>query len=828
MNKYVPGHGSLGAKLMIVGDCPTYQDEDMLRPFTDNKELNNILKDASISRSDLWMTNACKYMVPPNMGKNKKPFHVRARDAGIDLDVHMKELREEINAIKPNCILSLGSSALWMLTGKYKIDEWRGSILQSCGTKLVGTYNPAHLNYNKGGEIQGYWQRQVMVFDFRRALEQSKFPELNRPSRLLTVCKDPAELQHFIDQYKDYPDVSVDIEAHNTCVPVCIGLAFNKQHGMTVPLWNDIGQKEKISNIPDAALVQIWIILARLLHEKNIIGQNFGYDRDKIRRLGFAIRRLISDTMLKSFTISPELPKNLAFNTSTYTEEPYYKDEGMYEGSINDLLIGCARDSCVTKEIDEAMDAPLQELGLTDFYNNFVMQLSPLYAEIETTGFKVDRDQQEVLLKKYIKQHEYVKHELWKRTGEYINPNSPKQVGILLYDVMKLPKYEGTGEELLTKLLNSKKVKADAKEIIKLILEDRGIKKTIGTYILSRADFDGRMKTSYFLCLKTGRTSTTLLEPPIRPWVEFKDWDTGAKKKKAIGSAFQTQTKHGDIGADIRSQYCVDKDEVFIQADSSQAEARVIFLLAKDEQALIDVDIRDYHAYTASWFLGGTEETYSKKILGYECPERFLGKTLRHAGHLGSGFKRAAVEVNNSIRKYKIQREPINEGFAQYALNIFHTKQPSIQKVFQAEVIEQLKRFRLLTAPLPYGIDAPCGGKRTFFDRWSDELFRDAFSYIPQRAVSDNTKCAGLRLWLASQKKEIPPFKIIMESHDSLLFSINRQHVDELAPIIKTEFERPINFEMCSLPRRSLVIPCELEISETNYKDMRKYSTLKK
>lgn len=839
MNKYVPGSGSLGARIMIVGEAPSFDEEEQLKPFVgpSGRELDKLLKDSHISRGDCWLTNVSKYMVPPAIGKKKTPFWQRAKEANINLDEQLNELRTEINQIQPNIILALGGTALWALTGiRAKsnkkdadsgeatrfggISAYRGSILPAMGRKLIATYHPAHLIHQGKGEIQGYWQRQVMVFDFKRAKEQSAFPEINRPNRSLFVCKSSSQLYDFIQRYKNSIKLSVDIEAHGSCIPVCIGLAFNKHEGLTVPLWNDINQREAISNLSDNELTSCWIMLSKLLYEKEIIGQNFGYDRDKIKRLGFAIRKLTSDTMLKAFAISPELPKNLAFNTSIYTEEPYYKDEGMYEGSIEDLLIGCARDAAVTYEVDEAMDPAIDELGLREFYENFLMELSPLYGEIETTGFRIDYDQREFLLRKYIAHHEKVKYELWKLTGEYINPASPKQVGILLYDVMKLPRYEGTGEEILTKILNNKKVKPEQKRVVELVMEDRGIKKTIGTYILGRPDYDGRMKTSYFLCLKTGRTSTNLLEPPIRPNLEIRDWENNKKKKQSVGSAFQTQTKHGDIGADIRSQYIADKNEVFVQADSSQAEARVIFRLANEDLSLFDE--HDLHAYTASWFLGGKEEDYSKKILGYESPERFLGKTLRHAGHLGASFKRATTEVNNSIRKYKIDRPPINEAFAQMALNVFHSKQPAIQKVFQAGVINQLQRTRQLTAPLPYGINAPCGGKRTFFDRWSDELFRDAFSYIPQRAVSDNTKAAALRLWKLEQQRQIPPFKIIMESHDSLLFSINSSHVTELAPIIKQEFERPIDFSMCSLPREPLIIPCDLEIGE-NYKELKKY-----
>lgn len=255
---------------------------------------------------------------------------------------------------------------------------------------------------------------------------------------------------------------------------------------------------------------------------------------------------------------------------------------------------------------------------------------------------------------------------------------------------------------------------------------------------------------------------------------------------------------------------------VFIQADSSQAEARVVFLLASDEQALKDIDNHDYHALTASWFFGGTEDDYSKKVLGYESPIRFAGKTLRHAGHLGAGKRRAATELNTQARKYKIPIQ-INETIAERALKIFHNKQPNIQGIFHNGIIESIKVDRRLIAPIPYGINSRVGGMRTFYERWSDELFRQAFSYIPQRAVSDNTKAAGLRI-----KKLLPQIKIYLEAHDSLLFSVPESMVEESSQIIKQEFERPLNFEACSLSRRNLIIPCEIEVGD-NYKQLKKF-----
>lgn len=819
-DKYIPGIGPIGAKLLILGEAPSYEEIESGKPFVGpaGRELDRLLKDAGINRSDCWLTNVCKYQVSPSPRTRAIPFATRALNDGINLQQQLYDLQTEINSISPNCILGLGGTALWALTGKTKISNYRGSIMSGMGYKCVNTYHPAHLIHQAGGEIKGYWNRQVMIFDMRRALNQSRFKEIILPKRNLHIIKNSYEFQHFIDRNKNSAKPAIDIEAGGSCLPICIGISFNPSEGITVPLWNQDG----ISNIPTTDLVQIWILLAEFLSKHDIVGQNFKYDQDKIARLGFSIRSLASDVMLKTFAINPELPKRLAFNQSIYTEEPFYKDEGMYEGSYEDLFIGCARDACVTKEIDLNTESDLDELGLRNYYQNFLLPLHSMYLDMESEGFNDDPEQRDKLLHKYISWKENLKYDLWKLVDAEVNWNSPKQVAVLLFEALKLPKRAGTGEEELTTLLNNAKIKDEHKRIISIILTGRRIDKTISTYMMAPVDFDGKMRTTFFLCNETGRTSTGQQDPPIRPYVNTKTGEITNKKGnkpeiKALGMAFQTITKHGDIGEDIRSRFVPDKGHVFIQADSSQAEARVVFLLANDEEALAALDTHDYHALTASWFFGRDEAAYSKKILGYEHPIRFVGKTLRHACHLGASAKRAAITVNTDARRFKIDMV-ISEVFADTAIGIFHAKQPSIRQVFHKGIQECLmNNKRRLVAPVPYGIDSPIGGIRIFYERWGDELFRQAYSYIPQRTVTDNTKAAGLRL-----RKAIKGIRIILESHDSLLFCVPENRVDDFAPIIKEEFERPIRFDNCSMPRRDLVIPCELEVGY-NYQELKKY-----
>lgn len=814
---YIAGQGPSGAKIVFVSDSPYPEELRQNRPFAGGwaKELERLCKDAGLDYNSAWKTHVCKHPVPPNMKGRRVPLGVRAKHIGIDFEAQLAALQVEINELKPNLIVGFGREALWALTGKDSIQQNRGSLLWGLGRKTISTYHPQGLMFQsvESPEFIGYWNRQVMLLDLKRAAKQAQFPDLNPPVRHLEICRNSAHLMEFYNHYKHLPNVSVDIEAGGHCLPICIGLAFTRHHGITVPLWNIQG----ISHIPTSDLVECWSLLTDILINHGIIGQNFNYDKDKIKRLGFRIKGVHSDVMMKSFAINPELPKNLALNISIFTEQAFYKDEGMYEGKTEDLLLGCALDACCTKEVDEEMDYPLDKLGMRPFYENFIMKLPEMYAEIESHGFRVDIETRNRLLSKYIEWDERLRFELFQLVGTEVNVNSPKQISLLLFETLGLPKRPGTGEEHLTSLLNLQSfTDVNKRRVVELILEDRRVRKSIGTYLMALPDYDGRVKTTCFACLDTGRSSNGMQDPPIRPTIEVID-ENGKKKKKSLGAAFQTITKHGDIGADIRSMYLpLEEDEVFVQLDSEQAEARVMSLLANDEVMLARYDDHDIHALTASWFFGGNEAKYSKKVLGYECPERFIGKTLRHAGERGAKKARAASEVNTNARKYKVPIK-ISEADADRALKVFHKMCPNIERVYFKEIEEALKVNRRLIAPLPYGVDAPHGGVRIFFERWGDELFRQAFSYIPQRAVTDNTKGAALRI-----KPRFPQAKLILESHDALLYSIKFVDLEEFVPIAVEEMEREIDFSACSLPRHNIAIPCAVEFGK-NYMQLDKY-----
>ena len=145
-------------------------------------------------------------------------------------------------------------------------------------------------------------------------------------------------------------------------------------------------------------------------------------------------------------------------------------------------------------------------------------------------------------------------------------------------------------------------------------------------------------------------------------------------------------------------------------------------------------------------------------------------------------------------------------GAQEKYLEAFHQANPQIKSVFHADIIEALANNNCI-------LYSPQGRKRQFFNKWGDELFKEAFSFIPQAVVSDALKFALLRI-VARLRDEMIFFPCL-ESHDSFLALIKDEFIQTAAQIIKEELEQPINFSKCTLSRDyDLVIPCEIKVGK--------------
>lgn len=533
----VPGEGPSNPKIIIVGEAPGYYEDQEGRPFVGDagRELDSLLREVGIKRSECWVTNVVKYRPPDNDLK-------RLHEIGTDITKSREALYEELKAFNPNLYIALGNTALEALTDKTGIRNYRGSILQSkLGPKVVPTFHPAHLLRSEDGKQAAYWQRHVALLDLARAKDESKTKELNLPYRNLQICKEPGQLHNFLGQNKGREFVSIDIESR-FCLPYCIGISFHKSEALSIPLYS------RYSPVPltSTQLLEYWKLLAELLQNPKFkkIGQNFKYDNQKLGMIGMNIDKLYADTMLMMHTCYSELPKSLAFQTSIFTREPYYKDEGKEfnpkKDKIDRVLLYNARDAAVTLECFEALDKELAELDTRDFYYSFVNELHAFYSDIEREGFECDDIQKEILVQKYETLWKNAQAELDSIAGYHLNVAAHAKVKKFLYEELKFPLRKTASEDDLVALLANHAKTTNQVRAINLILDIRRYRKTLGTYVNIDLDYDGKIRTSYRIAgTETGRSSTGILEPPVRP---FK-----------TGLAFQTMTKHGTIGTDVRS-----------------------------------------------------------------------------------------------------------------------------------------------------------------------------------------------------------------------------------------------------------------------------------
>ena len=442
--------------------------------------------------------------------------------------------------------------------------------------------------------------------------------------------------------------------------------------------------------------------------------------------------------------------------------------------------------------------------NLYDLYYRFTMPLYHLYRGIEQRGIKVNLETRRILDEKYTTILQEKHEKLNSLAGWNVNYNSNAgkngQVPRLIFGQLGCPKRMSVDDDTLSALkLNvlRKHPKWDrAIETINLVLECRKVHKAIKTYLRARPDIDDRMRTSYNLTKDTGRTSTSIIDVPQRPW--------------KYGLAFQTIPTHADFGSDIRSMLIPDDGMVIVEVDGSQAEARVVMLLAKQYDILekLDHPLYDLHLLTTSWAFpkdvppetmdkDGLFLTKELKAQYKKCEKRQVGKMMRHAGHYDMGVREGAMQMGLPEAKVKM------------LLETFHKNSPNIKQVFHKEIQDYIMETRELWTPI--------GNRREFFDRLGNQLYKAAYAEIPQNTISHLTK------WAMLQSSRAGVDNILMEKHDAFYFQTTEDNLARDCKIAKEYMESEIDFAKCSLPRGKLKIPSEFKVYRNNLMEGQDY-----
>jgi hypothetical protein len=141
-------------------------------------------------------------------------------------------------------------------------------------------------------------------------------------------------------------------------------------------------------------------------------------------------------------------------------------------------------------------------------------------------------------------------------------------------------------------------------------------------------------------------------------------------------------------------------------------------------------------------------------------------------------------------------------------LERFHNASPNIVGVFHKEIKDEIDLSRSLINPF--------GRLRRFFDRPGNQLYREAFAFLPQSTVKDRLTQSALQI-----RDRNYPIRLVNEAHDSLTYLMPIGEYIDICKELKPIMEQPIDFTTCSIKRGLLTIPCDFEVGE-NYKDLHK------
>lgn len=795
MADIVPGYGPRNAKIIVVGEAPAKNEVREGRPFMGRggDVLNTILRSANIPRESVYITNASLEPVS-TVVKDLHFFQWKTKNNfGPPTQAYLDgiaQLVRDINEIRPNVVIALGNYALWALMQHQGIMNWRGSILWSrlANVKVVPTIHPAALlrgrdddgrTTTKEGGTGGMWKMlSAVVHDVQKAKVQSKFPEYKLRPRNILFNPVGAEAEAAVDRLLRGKVMHFDVETHGGTNLSMAGFSDGDPEWAVVWLAKNYGfhtLEEGTITYPG----QLGIIKGLLESDIPKAGQNIhNYDVPMLDSIGIHVRNIWWDTLVAQHVLVPDLPKKLAFQTSIYTDIPFYKPEGKILGKIkspSDLRQAvnyCGKDVCSTSEIQPQQEEILKERHILDYFEHRMRMVEPL-REAMRDGFKANLHLLWRLAKETDEKLQKATKDLNALAGYEVNANSHVQVKKLLYEDRKIPERRHKG-----KLTSDAHVLADitarsGDPAPALITSVRGNQKLLSNYYNAKIlSPDGRIRTTFNLAgiKHSGRVSSS---DPL--------W----------GPGIPIQT----IPNKSRRLFVADDGREILEVDGAQAEAVITAFLANDP---IHMDCfrngKDVHRVTAALLNGMDPALWATIPKNAEI--RDIAKTCNHELNYGAGWFMFMLTVNEEYDPEVPGSLKLSRDLAQILWHKYHEIRPALAGYW--ETIRRELRSNGMR------LDTPLGWHRYFLDQWSDSMLNEAYSFKPQNTVGEST-CIGIL-----QVKGIlpPPFeneemrrmqaevkkagvKLMAHVHDSATWNVPKGE-DDLCRGIMSLMEVPL------------------------------------
>ena len=591
----------------------------------------------------------------------------------------------------------------------------------------------------------------------------SESPEVSKNADFLSLKTSPHDYQ-LIDSQEEMLQIcdffitkkilSLDTEttSTNAIEAELVGLSFSVEPSKAfyVPIPSNREEAQKIVNI-----------FKKVYEDPEVlkVGQNIKYDLEVLRNYGVELKGKLWDTMLAHYILQPELRHNMDYMAETLLNyQTIHIDEligprGKGQRSMRDLNPSevyeyAAEDADVTLKLKNVLEPRLREAGLMELFEEIEMPLVPVLAEMEMNGVLIDTESLKETSKLFTERMLQLEAKIYEQAGEQFNISSPKQVGDILFGKMKIiekPKKTKTGqyvtsEEVLQQLRSRAPIIAD-------ILDYRGLKKLLGTYI------DALPK---LINPKTGHIHTS-----------FNQAITATGRLSSSDPNLQNIPVRGEDGKEIRKCFIPEPGCQFFSADYSQIELRVMAHLSGDENMLsVFREGKDLHAATAATI-------YKKSIEDVTRDERTKSKRANFGIIYGITVFGLAERLEISRDESRQLIEGFFQTFPQVHDYMEQSKQMARERGF-AETIFHRRRY------LP-DINSHNATVRNFAER-------NAINAPIQGSAADIIKVAMIRIYQRFKTEGIRS-KMILQVHDELNFSVYPDEREQVERIVIEEMQ---------------------------------------
>ncbi|MFC4691108.1 DNA polymerase I [Dokdonia genika] len=489
------------------------------------------------------------------------------------------------------------------------------------------------------------------------------------------------------------------------------------------------------------------------------IGQNLKYDIKVLAKYDVKVKGKLFDTMLAHYLINPDMRHNMDVLAETYLNytpvsiTELIGKKGKNQKSMRDVPLDqqteyAVEDADITLQLKQHFEKELDEAGTRKLFNDIEIPLLRVLAAMEVEGINLDVNFLESLSGDLNADIERLTSEIYEEAGEEFKISSPKQLGEILFDKMKLvdkPKKTKTGqystaEDVLSYL-------AKDHDIIQKVLDYRGLSKLKSTYVDALPEQvaqDGRVHTDYMQTVAaTGRLSSNnpnLQNIPIR-----------TERGRQVRKAFVPR----------------DENHTLLAADYSQIELRIIAALSEEENMIqAFTNGEDIHASTAAKVFNVPLEEVTRE-------QRSNAKTV----NFGIIYGVSAFGLSNQT--------DLSRGEAKELIDNYYKSYPKLRN-YMSELVDFARENGYVKTVLDRrrylnGINSSNGVVRGAAER-------NAVNAPIQGSAADIIKIAMINIFEKLENSDYKT-KMLLQVHDELVFDVPNTELDDIKKLIKTEME---------------------------------------